>query len=171
VKKPSAAIGTTAFLVCVPGVVAGLLPWWITRWQVRQSGAAWLPLRVAGAAMVVLGAGALIHAFVRFVGEGTGTPAPVAPTERLVVGGLYRYVRNPMYLAVAGIIVGQAALQAQLGLLVYAAAVLVVVEVFVRGYEEPTLQHRYGSQYATYCEAVPRWLPRRTAWHPDSEST
>jgi protein-S-isoprenylcysteine O-methyltransferase Ste14 len=169
VRKPSAAIGTTVFLVCVPGVVAGLLPWWITRWQVRQSGAAWLPVRVVGVALIVLGAGALVHAFVRFVGEGAGTPAPIAPTEQLVVGGLYRYVRNPMYLAVAAIIIGQAALQAQLALLVYAAAFVVVVEVFVRGYEEPTLRQRYGAQYTKYCEAVPRWRPRPTAWHPEAE--
>jgi protein-S-isoprenylcysteine O-methyltransferase Ste14 len=170
-RKPTAAVGTTVFLVCVPGVVAGLLPWWITRWQIRQNGAAWLPLRVAGVAMMVLGAGALVHAFVRFVGEGTGTPAPIAPTEQLVIGGLYRYVRNPMYLAVASLIIGQAGLQAQPALLVYAVVFLAVVEVFVRGYEEPNLRQRYGPQYTTYCDSVPRWKPRRTAWHSTGDMT
>ncbi len=168
-KKQSAAIGTAVFLVCVPGVVAGVLPWYITRWEIRQSGAAWLTLRVVGAAMIVLGAGVLLHAFVRFVAEGAGTPAPVAPTERLVIGGLYRHVRNPMYLAVAAVIVGQSALEAQPGLLVYAAVFVAVVEVFVRTYEEPTLRQRYGAQYTTYCHAVPRWLPRRRAWRSDSD--
>ncbi len=111
--------------------------------------------------MLVAGLLVLVHAFVRFVLEGTGTPAPVAPTERLVVGGLYRYVRNPMYLAVAGIIVGQALVLGQLALLLYAGAFLAVTAMFVRGYEEPTLARRYGAQYERYRRAVPGWWPRR----------
>lgn len=166
-RKPSAAIGTTVFLIVVPGAVAGVLPWLFTRWDSRGEGAAWLPVRVVGVALIVLGAGALLLAFVRFVAEGSGTPAPVAPTERLVVGGMYRYVRNPMYLAVTAIIVGQAGLLAQPGLLLYAAVFVAVVTVFVSTYEEPTLRRQFGSAYTDYCHAVPRWLPRMTPWEPD----
>ena len=99
-RRPAAAVGSTLFFAAAPGVVAGVVPWWLTRWQVRGPLAHWAPVRVAGLIMLILGAIVLVQAFARFVAEGRGTPAPVAPTERLVVGGLYRYVRNPMYLAV-----------------------------------------------------------------------
>jgi protein-S-isoprenylcysteine O-methyltransferase Ste14 len=108
---------------------------------------------------IVTGTAVLLHAFGRFVREGLGTPAPVAPTEHLVVGGLYRYVRNPMYLAVVATIVGQALALGRFGLLWYAAAVFVAVAVFVHGYEEPTLSRQFGDEYARYREEVRRWLP------------
>ncbi len=116
----------------------------------------------------MLGAGlaVLLHAFGRFVLEGIGTPAPVAPTARLVVGGAYRYVRNPMYLAVAAVIFGQALLLGQAGLLLYAAVFCVIVAAFVRVYEEPVLSRRFGAQYEAYRRAVPAWWPRRTPWEP-----
>jgi protein-S-isoprenylcysteine O-methyltransferase Ste14 len=123
-----------------------------------------LALRVAGAVLIGCGVGFVLHAFARFVIEGRGTPAPVAPPERLVIGGIYRYVRNPMYLAVEAIIVGQALLFGQSVLLVYAAAVAVAVFTFVRLYEEPTLSDRFGASYAAYRSAVPGWIPRLTAW-------
>lgn len=106
----------------------------------------------------------LVHAFARFVIEGLGTPAPVAPTERLVVGGLYRDVRNPMYLAVAATILGQALILGRPGLLVYAAAFGAAVVAFVQIYEEPTLAERYGEAYEAYRRAVPAWWPRRRPW-------
>jgi protein-S-isoprenylcysteine O-methyltransferase Ste14 len=155
--RARAAIGTTVFLVLAPGVVAGVIPWWLTGWD---SDDVWAPLRVLGAALIVAGAAVLLHAFARFVVEGLGTPAPVAPTERLVIGGLYRYVRNPMYLAVGATIVGQSLLLGQLGLLAYAAAFGAAVLAFVRLYEEPTLARRYGEQYEAYRRAVPGWWPR-----------
>jgi protein-S-isoprenylcysteine O-methyltransferase Ste14 len=155
--RARAAIGTTVFLVLAPGVVAGVIPWWLTGWD---SDDVWAPLRVLGAALIVAGAAVLLHAFARFVVEGLGTPAPVAPTERLVIGGLYRYVRNPMYLAVGATIVGQSLLLGRLGLLAYAAAFGAAVLAFVRLYEEPTLARRYGEQYEAYRRAVPGWWPR-----------
>jgi protein-S-isoprenylcysteine O-methyltransferase Ste14 len=121
----------------------------------------WAPLRIVGGALVVLGALALLWSFLRFALEGAGTPAPVAPTERLVVGGLYRYVRNPMYVAVAATIVGQALLFGQSILLGYAALFLALTVGFVRLYEEPTLQLSYGEEYEAYRRAVPGWWPRR----------
>ena len=103
----------------------------------------------------------------RRVAEGRGTPAPVAPTERLVVGGLYRYVRNPMYLAVVAVIIGQGLALGQPVLLGYAAAVWLTVASFVRWYEEPTLARRFGAQYQAYRRAVPAWRPRVRPWHQD----
>ena len=152
-----AAAGSAAFLVVAPGAVAGLVPWLLTGWE-SSGPPAWLA--VLGTALIVAGAGVLLHAFARFVVEGRGTPAPVAPTDRLVVGGLYRYVRNPMYVAVGATIVGQAMLLGRPWLLAYAVAFWAVVAAFVRGYEEPTLLARYGEEYAGYRRAVPAWWPR-----------
>lgn len=92
-RKPAAAIGSAIFFVLAPIVVAGAVPWWLTGWH---PGRTWLPAQVLGWILVAAGTVVLLHAFSRFVREGSGTPAPVAPTERLVVGGLYRFVRNPM---------------------------------------------------------------------------
>jgi len=166
VRKPVAAVGSAVFFVAAPGVFAGVIPWLMTRWRVGHALPFWTPLRVMGGALIALGAGVLIHSFARFVGEGAGTPAPVAPTERLVVGGLYRYVRNPMYLAVLAVIVGQALLLGQLGLLPYAAVVAAAFALFVHWYEEPTLARSYGAEYAAYRRAVPAWWPRVRPWKP-----
>jgi protein-S-isoprenylcysteine O-methyltransferase Ste14 len=152
------------FLVLEPGVVAGVVPWLLTGWEVREPLPYWLPLRLAGLGLLVAGVVVLLEAFARFVVEGLGTPAPVAPTERLVVGGLYRYVRNPMYLAVGATIVGQALLLGQPILLLYTAAFGAAVASFVRWYEEPTLRRQFGEEYERYRSAVPRWRPRRRPW-------
>jgi protein-S-isoprenylcysteine O-methyltransferase Ste14 len=147
--------------VVVPGTVAGLIPWGLTGWDLRDP---WPPLQVVGVVLIAAGVAVLLHAFVRFVNEGIGTPAPVAPTQKLVVGGLYRYVRNPMYLAVAATIVGQALVLGQPALLLYAAIFGAVVYAFVRLYEEPTLGSQFGEQYEEYRRAVPGWWPRRRPW-------
>jgi protein-S-isoprenylcysteine O-methyltransferase Ste14 len=161
--RARAALGSAAFLVLAPGVVAGLIPWLITDWSANEW---WLPLRVLGGLMIVAGLAVLLPAFIRFVVEGIGTPAPVAPTERLVVGGAYRYVRNPMYLAVASLILGQALLLGQAVLLLYLGGFCLMVAAFVYGYEEPTLSRRFGSDYEAYRREVPRWWPRKTPWDP-----
>jgi protein-S-isoprenylcysteine O-methyltransferase Ste14 len=163
-----AAAGSAVFLLLAPGIVAGLIPWWLTGWRTRQPLPFWLPVRIVGIVLIAAGVGVLLHAFVRFVVEGIGTPAPVTPPQRLVVGGLYRYVRNPMYLAVAAIIVGQGLALGQLVLLPYAAGFGVVVHAFVCRYEEPTLGRRFGEQYEEYRRSVPRWWPRRRPWRPPS---
>jgi protein-S-isoprenylcysteine O-methyltransferase Ste14 len=142
-------------------VVAGLLPWAITGWRSEPAA---LVVRGVGVALIAVGAAFLLHAFLRFVVEGLGTPAPVAPTERLVVGGVYRHVRNPMYLAVGATIIGQALLLGQTVLLAYAAAFAVAVLGFVRLYEEPTLRERFGAEYEAYRAAVPGWMPRLRPW-------
>ena len=151
------ALGTALFFAAAPGVVAGLVPWLLTGWEARD-----MPLgaRVAGVALIAVGLPFLLHAFARFVTEGRGTPAPVAPTEHLVVGGIYRWVRNPMYLAVGAVIAGQALLLGSWAVAAYLAVFVVAVVSFVRGYEEPTLRARHGAEYDEYRRAVPGWWPR-----------
>jgi protein-S-isoprenylcysteine O-methyltransferase Ste14 len=166
-RRSVAAAGSSAFFVLAPGGVAGLVPWLLTGWHVHRSYAwSW---RALGVVLVVVGAAVLVHAFARFVVEGAGTPAPVAPTERLVVGGLYRHVRNPMYLAVAAAICGQALILGRPWLYAYAALFGAMVWVFVTFYEEPTLAQRYGAQYETYRSAVPGWRPRLRPWGGDDQ--
>jgi protein-S-isoprenylcysteine O-methyltransferase Ste14 len=165
----SAASGTALFFAAAPGVVAGAVPWALTDWRMAGDLPAWL--RAVGGAVTFVAAVLLIHSFGRFVIEGSGTPAPPAPTERLVVGGLYRYVRNPMYLAVLAAILGQALLLGQAVLVAYAVVVLAAVVSFVRGYEEPTLRERYGSAYDDYRASVPGWIPRVPRKPARSEET
>jgi len=155
--RRSAALGTATFLV-VPGTVAGLVPGWLTGWEVSHPQG--VPARIAGVCLIVGGTAALLSAFGRFVIDGIGTPAPIAPTQRLVVYGLYRFVRNPMYLAVVGVITGQAMVLGDPGLLVYAGGVALTMHAFVVAYEEPTLRREFRAEYDAYCAEVPRWLPR-----------
>lgn len=157
-----AAAGSSVFFALAPGTVAGFVPWLITRWDATDSTPTWL--RIAGAVVVVLAAGFLVQAFVRFVVEGFGTPAPVAPPETLVVGGIYRFVRNPMYVAVFWAIVGQAMLLGRAGLLWWAGIAGVAMVTFVKVYEEPALRGRFGADYEEYCHNVPGWRPRSTPW-------
>ena len=162
-----AAAGSLLFLVVEPGVIAGLVPWGLTGWKVASP-----PLIIAAVGYVILIAGVavLLHAFFRFVIEGVGTPAPVAPTRHLVIGGLYRYVRNPMYIAVALTIVGQAMVLGRPVLLLYALVFGATVASFVYLYEQPTLTGQFGAEYEAYCDAVPAWLPRRRPWRPDRQT-
>jgi protein-S-isoprenylcysteine O-methyltransferase Ste14 len=163
-RKSVAAAGAATFFALAPGVVAGAGPWWITGWTMGTSLPGALALRAIGGVLIVAGAIVLVHAFARFVTEGLGTPAPVAPTAHLVVGGLYRHVRNPMYLGVLAAIIGQALLLRQASLIGYAAVVGIAFALFVRGYEEPVLAERYGAEYESYRRAVPGWWPRVRPW-------
>lgn len=157
-------LGSLLFVVVVPGIVAVLIPGLITRWTLSAWGP-W-PLVVAtSAVLIAAGAAVLLHAVWRFAVEGLGTPSPTAPTEQLVVSGAYRYVRNPMYVAVASLIGGQALLSPSLGFLLYLALYAVSVTAFVHFYEEPTLRAAYGESYQRYQQAVPRWVPRLRPWH------
>ncbi|MBA3261971.1 MAG: isoprenylcysteine carboxylmethyltransferase family protein [Thermoleophilaceae bacterium] len=166
--RARAAAGSLVFLLLAPGVVAGVVPWLLTGWDSTGPPPAHQP---AGAASIAAGVAVLLHAFARFVAEGIGTPAPVAPTEHLVVGGLYRHVRNPMYVAVAATIIGQAALLGRPGLLIYTVAFMAIVASFVHLYEEPVLSKRFGAEYDAYRRGVPAWRPRLRPWKADRPAT
>jgi protein-S-isoprenylcysteine O-methyltransferase Ste14 len=145
--------------------VAGLVPWWLTGYRLTPAPPWLLGLRVGvGGLLVLAGLAVLVRAFVRFVAEGHGTPAPVAPPETLVVGGDYRYVRNPMYVAVVTCLVGQAVIVGSLKLDVYTVLVWLAMAAFVRWYEEPALLARFGPSYSTYRRAVRAWVPRVHPW-------
>jgi protein-S-isoprenylcysteine O-methyltransferase Ste14 len=159
-----AALGSLLFLAVAPGVVAGLLPWWLTGWQ--PGGTVPPPIAAAGVVLVAVGVAVLLLAFGRFAAEGLGTPAPVAPTKHPVVGGLYRYVRNPMYVAVAATIVGQAMILGRAALVLYALAFGVAGGAFMHSYEERS-RGSSGADYEAYRRAVPAWWPRRRPWSPD----
>jgi protein-S-isoprenylcysteine O-methyltransferase Ste14 len=162
--RTSAILGSAVFFLMAPCIVAGLLPWLILdRYRLPLSMS--LACIVIGCILIAVAILVLLHSFARFALEGLGTPAPVAPTEKLVVGGIYRHVRNPMYVAVLSIIAGQALLFASWAVLLYGVVMGIAMAAFVHFYEEPTLVRRYGVEYETYRRAVPGWLPRLTPWH------
>jgi protein-S-isoprenylcysteine O-methyltransferase Ste14 len=166
--RARAAVGSLVFFAVAPVVVAGVFPWLIGGWEL--AGVWWLPLRLVGLLLVLAGGAVLVHSFYRFVTEGIGTPAPVAPTENLVVGGIYRHVRNPMYLSVVTVIVGQGLLFGDVVLLAYVGAVGLAMAGFVRWHEEPVLTERFGGEYDTYRANVPGWLPRLRPFDPSSSN-
>lgn len=158
-------LGSAVFLVIAPGFVAGLAPWWISRWRIEPPFFGMLPFRFTGGALIALGSIGLLDSFARFAVHGLGTPAPVFPTRHLVITGLYRYVRNPMYVGVVSAVLGQALLFGNLSLLEYTALIWVFFHMFVLVYEEPTLKASFGAEYQSFRAAVPRWIPRLTPWH------
>ena len=131
-RRSSAMVGSAVFFLLAPGTVSGVIPWLLTGWHMRTPLPFWLPLRLCGGLLLMAGLVVVGQAFVRFVVDGRGTPAPVAAPQHLVVGGPYRYVRNPMYVAVVAAIVGQALLLGQLGLLLYGAVIWLATASFVR---------------------------------------
>jgi protein-S-isoprenylcysteine O-methyltransferase Ste14 len=130
-----------------------------------STSALWLPiLRVVGVLLIIAGAPVLLDSFARFALTGLGTPAPVFPTRHLVVSGLYQYVRNPMYLAVVSVIIGQGLLFGNVRVLDYGALVWLGFHFFVLAYEESVLRATFGTEYKAFCDHVPRWIPRLRPW-------
>ena len=162
VQRTIAVLGSAVFFVVAPCTLAGLVPWSITGWQLRPPFLGLELTRGIGAIMILAGVPGLVDAFARFALQGLGTPAPIAPTRNLVVTGLYRYVRNPIYVAVVAIILGQAVLMGDWRLIVYGALLWLAFHVFVVAYEEPTLEQTFGREYEAFRAAVPRWIPRMT---------
>lgn len=152
------------FLLLAPGTGAGYLPWLITRWRFASDFGDSPLLRAVGTILLLLGGLALLECFFRFAWIGLGTPAPLAPPQRLIVSGLYRHVRNPMYVSVIALVLGQALLLGQAWLLVYGVVGWALFHGFVLAYEEPVLSRSFPEDYARYKAAVPRWIPRLSPW-------
>jgi protein-S-isoprenylcysteine O-methyltransferase Ste14 len=144
------------FTVLIPGSVAGYLPWLATRDESLIWGVG------TALAFLLFAAGGGIYAWCvwDFAAFGRGTPAPIDAPKRLVVRGLYRYTRNPMYVGVLTVILAWALLFGEFRLLVYAACVWVCFQTFVVYYEEPHLSRSFGESYQEYLDRVGRWLPR-----------
>jgi protein-S-isoprenylcysteine O-methyltransferase Ste14 len=162
-RQSTAAIGTAAFFVVAPGTFVGVIPWLMTGWEIREPLPYWLPARIVGVTLICVGLIPPVHAFVQFARAG-GTPMPIAPTRHLVVSGFNRYVRNPMYVGLLTVILGEALLFGQGILLLYAVVAWAVTAAFVHWYEEPTLARQFGAEYETYRRAVPAWRPRLHPW-------
>jgi protein-S-isoprenylcysteine O-methyltransferase Ste14 len=151
----------------LPGLVAGYVPW-----RYFGIGSVTLdladPLQWIGLLAIGLGVALLITAIFEFARTGRGTLSPVDPPRKLVVRGLYRYVRNPMYLSVSLIALGEALLARSTDLLLYWATFFAAANLYVMGYEEPNLKRRFGADYDRYRNAVGRWIPRLTPYHKDT---
>ena len=143
-----------------PGTLAVYVPWLLCHWRFAPPLLGIAPLRVLGALMIAAGLSVLLDSFARFAIQGRGTPAPVASPHHLVVTGPYRYVRNPMYVALTSLILGQGLLFGSVPLLEYGCVVWLGSFAFVLLYEEPALRREFGKEYEQYCAHVPRWIPR-----------
>jgi protein-S-isoprenylcysteine O-methyltransferase Ste14 len=169
-KAIPAAVGSATFFVVAPGTVLGIIPWLITRWKLPDVGPGGQILQGVGVVLIGAGLVLLVDVFVQFVKAG-GTPAPIAPTQQLVVTGFNRFVRNPIYVAVLVVVLGQALLFGSLGLAAYAAGMWVLTASFVYVYEDPTLVRQFGREYEAYRRNVRAWIPRLHPWAPFSITT
>lgn len=154
------AFKTLIFTILVPGTVTIYIPYWILS---STSATGNLPLgafRYFGVILILLGAAIYFRCAFDFTFKGKGTPAPIDPPKELVVQGLYRYVRNPMYVGAFTTLIGEVVLFESRHLLVYAVLMLSCFSLFVLLYEEPALRRKFGESYQRYCDEVPRWIPR-----------
>lgn len=149
-------IKTLLFTLVMPGTIGVYLPQWL------KKGGGELPLAVRAAGLTLFVCGAAIYFWCAwdFVSKGLGTPAPIDAPRVLVVKGLYRFTRNPMYVGVLAVILGQALFYGSVSVALYGCAVLAGFYLFVRFYEEPRLRRLFGEQYEDYCRKVPRWILR-----------
>jgi protein-S-isoprenylcysteine O-methyltransferase Ste14 len=168
-RRIIAILGSAIFLVIAPGIVAGYVPWRLSRWHVGVPQLGTTSLRLVGVLLIVAGLAVLLDSFARFALQGLGTPAPIFPTRHLVITGLFRYVRNPMYVAVVALIFGQGLLFGSVRILEYDIAVWIGFYLFVLIYEEPTLRRTFGAEYEEFCANVPRWIPRFRPWRHNHE--
>ena len=163
-RRAGAIAGSFIFLVLAPGTIAGWIPWSICRWRMAAPLLGFYGFRVIGGLLIIAGLPLLLDSFARFAVRGLGTPAPVLPPRHLVITGLYRYVRNPMYIAVVSLIWGQGLLFGSVRVLEYGVVVWLAFHLFVLLYEEPTLLRKFGPEYSEFCANVGRWIPRFKPW-------
>jgi protein-S-isoprenylcysteine O-methyltransferase Ste14 len=163
-SKITAILGSALFFIVAPFMLAGVIPWLMTHWGFRPPFLAAEATRLAGIALIIAGVPGVLDSFARFALQGLGTPAPIAPPQKLVVTGLYRYVRNPIYIAVVSVILGQAILFGDWRLFWYGALLWLFFHAAVVASEEPTLKQTFGAEYERFRTNVPRWIPRLTPW-------
>lgn len=166
-RRIFAGLGALLFFFIAPGTIAGLVPFWIARRHMEAPFLGIPATRFIGVFLIVAGLIPLLESFARFALKGLGTPAPIFPTRHLVVSGFYRHVRNPMYVGVLAIILGEALVLGSGAVFVYALAVWLGFFLFVIFYEERALRRSFGASYEDFCRHVPRWLPRLSPWRGD----
>jgi len=158
-SSPWLALRSLFWAAALPGIVAGYVPW--RYFGLGQVALAWRdPFQLLGILLAVLGVGLLATCIWEFARRGRGTLAPVDPPRELVVQGLYRFVRNPMYFSVATILLGELLIVRTAALALYCGCWLALVNLFVIGYEEPALRRQFGESYERYTKRVGRWIPR-----------
>ena len=155
-----AALTVVFVLFIGPGPVLVVVPGFLARWEVHDTLFGLEPIRWLGGALFVAGVPLLAESVIRFVRKGRGTPAPVLPPKHLVVTGLYLYVRNPMYVGILSMLLGEGLILGSAAILAYAVALAFVFHLFVVLYEEPHLRKVFGSEYEEYSRRVRRWVPR-----------
>jgi len=165
-QRTQAIFGSTLFLILVLGLVVIYFPYIFCHWRLAPPFFGFLPVRAIG--LLIFGAGLyiLLDAYVRFALQGLGTPAPVAPPSRLVVTGVYRYVRNPMYMAILAAVWGQGLFFGNAQVIHYGLYLWAGFFAFVLCYEEPALRRKFGAEYLKFCAEVPRWIPRLNPYSP-----
>lgn len=161
-RRALAILGTAVFLVLAPGFFVVLVPFWISRWRIQLPLLGFMPFRIFGVVLMAASLPVLLESFARFALQGFGTPAPIFPTQHLIVKGSYRHLRNPMYVAVVSMVLGQGLLFGNPRLLLYGVVAWLGTFLFVLSYEEPTLRRTFGTEYDAYCANMPRWIPRLT---------
>src|SRR5262245_6166489 len=145
------------FTFLLPGTVTVLIPYWL----VSNTDLSNEPvIRYVGGALIIIGASGLLACIWQFFSEGRGTLAPIDAPKQLVVRGLYRYVRNPMYVFVVTVLIGEAILFRSIPIVIEAGVFMILVYLFVVFYEEPTLRRQFGESYERYSNTVGRWIPR-----------
>jgi len=154
-------VGTVVFVAVVPGTVIGIVPYLLSGWHLQPPLLRLTALRGLGGVVFLCGLPIFFDFLIRFVRDGHGTPAPIAPPRQLVVTGAFRYVRNPGYIGVLALVVGQGLFFGSAAVLWYAVGLGLAFHAFVLLYEEPTLRRQFGAQYDAYCGRVHRWVPRR----------
>ena len=163
-SKVGAVLGSALFFVVAPSVLGGLVPWWITQWEFQPAFFGVGLTRILGGILIIAAVPGIVDSFARFALDGLGTPAPVAPPEKLVVSGLYCYMRNPIYASLVVVSFGQALLFGDVRLLWYGALLWLFFHVWVVIVEEPGLRDRFGTEYEGFRTNVPRWIPRLHPW-------
>jgi protein-S-isoprenylcysteine O-methyltransferase Ste14 len=159
-KGISLMLRSLLWTLLFPGFFAGFLPW--RYFGVSDVDLDWNnPVHLAGVLLIASGSALLMACIVDFARKGRGTLSPVDPPKELVVQGLYRYVRNPMYLSVSTIVLGEVLLTKSAPLFIYWVIWFACANLFVMGYEEPYLRRQFGNSYDAYARSVGRWLPRR----------
>lgn len=153
------ALKTLLWSVFVPGTLTIVVPYLLLSSKFEL-----LPMKPSSfrfIGLIPIGLGALLYLWCAwdFTFTGKGTPAPFDPPKEMVAKGLYRYVRNPMYVAALLVLIGEVVLFQSVLILIYAAIVFSVFHLWVLFYEEPTLRRKFGESYETYCRKVRRWIP------------
>ncbi|HVN63732.1 MAG TPA: isoprenylcysteine carboxylmethyltransferase family protein [Candidatus Binataceae bacterium] len=155
-----ALIGTIVFTIFVPGTVVVFIPYLLSGWRIAPPFFGLSIVRWCGVAMILAAIPYFARFLSRFVVEGRGAPAPVMPTERLIVGGPFKHVRNPGYIGVVTMVAGQGLFFGSGKIIAYAIILAVIFHLFVLFYEEPALRRQFGTEYEEYCRNVPRWIAR-----------